>query len=149
MPQVSPRQGKSPSRTFEAALLIARDAVAGQSLLATNARRFFDALLQKSTRDFFMHFKGHFRAQELVFRTNISEHSCVIETTARVHHVHISLVIAEVLDRAGSLPEFGVNDSSELAIALVQLVMVGILVARAPLPASPVLFNELVPYYPF
>lgn len=59
-------------RSFELALVNARDAVADQSSLAANARRFFDASLQKSTEDFFMAVLHHAHAGGLVIRTNTS-----------------------------------------------------------------------------
>lgn len=44
---------KSPSGAFEAALLNVRDAVANQSLLASNVRQFLEASLQKSIEEFY------------------------------------------------------------------------------------------------
>lgn len=44
----------------------------------------------------------------------MSERFNVVETTDRGRHEDIRLFIAEGLDRAVSLPEFGANDSFEL-----------------------------------
>lgn len=55
------------------------------------------------------------RAEWSVFRALMSEHSDVMEPTARLRHQDILRIIAKVFDFTRSLPEFCINDNSAAA----------------------------------
>lgn len=78
---------------------------------------------------------------------NRSKHCDFVETTASVCHKNICQAIAEGLDLAQSLPEFGVNDYSAARSLRVPVMMMGIPVARACLRASAVFSMELAQYW--
>lgn len=114
VPQVKLAHEKSRPRAFEGALLNTRDAIADQNSLTANSRQFLGSSLQKSGGDFFKHVPDHVRVKESMFCANMSNHCDVVATTARQQHEDICPDIAEWLDRARSMPEFGAKDNSAI-----------------------------------
>lgn len=72
----------------------------------------FDALLQNRTNDFSMCVLDHLSAEQLLFRMNTSKPCGVYKTTARARHENNRRFIAERLNQARCLSEFGSNDNS-------------------------------------
>lgn len=72
----------------------------------------FWCLVAEEYQGFFMCVLDHLRAEQLVFRSNISQHSGFIKTMAHVLHGDSRQVFPEGLDRAWGLSEFGANDNS-------------------------------------
>lgn len=97
---------------FEAALLNLWDAIVNRRSLAASTPWFLDASLLKGAGDFFMRDLDNVRAQGKVFCTSMSEHCSAAATTVNQRPEDICRVIAQGMDSAWSLPEFGANDNS-------------------------------------
>lgn len=134
---------KSRLRAHEAALFIGQDELVDQSSLATKLRRFFDGLLQRSTKDFFMRRFDQVHGEGLGFSTKISEHYSVNETTARVCLENTRLAVAKGLEGArvslSSVPMMTLR----LAFPRVSAMLVWIPVAREHVGVSTVFSNDL------
>lgn len=91
--------------TFEATLLNTRDALAYQSLLVANWRRFPYVLLQKDPGDVFTNASHHDCAKGWVFRANTFERCNSVATAVRKRDGNGFPTIFKALDRAWRLPE--------------------------------------------